>query len=768
MRYGVSYKRILVLGLIAMSVIQAMIYTGIGPGVSYNAGLSPKSFYPIYLSLFVWQPGYTGSLAPISTPIQIALNSVYQTILIYAGEWAMWFSYAFVPVVIAAIGAFYLILEMLDSFYVGLHRKINHTLAFIFSLFLIFYSNYLTDYYILCMIPFVLLFAFKAFKENASGHGITAGTKIDAVISSSIFLAFTGYDVVPSISFFITIAIVLVALSRKGTRIALTKCIALVIAVALAVNTNFILNAYIAYTNFHAEYFNNYSINTGLYSNTAQLPYNLLGTNIAFPTGVFPLSSMLVFLLFLSGVYAAMSGIYKNKAKLDASAFAIALTIAWLASLFLFSSSSMPFGSIFSILVNHFSFLISVRSSSIQLFPFLIVPIVTMAAIGAAHVYETLGGYGSKTRTLLVIGLVILLVAYVYQNDIVNNSQAGVTMGATPQYVWNIVSYIDNQSGDYNIGTLPPSPSFMLTNWYRYGEDVYAELIPQHAVFTGGYAPSTPLIGEDIESAEYADYLAIPVSQKDVNTSISNLLGIFGIRYVIVQGDAKANGQILFSFNNIYTNLNNSKGIEFVGYFGNSNIYQNERYVPLVYSSRIYNAGNSNTADIFAMISNNSFNISSNSVYSRYINGFNTSSLLSVSINPLYSSNRTPQSVNATLPLPKLHYSQETPTLIKVDVVNATSPFYLVLRETYDTHWTAYYGNGTALNQSSHLAVNGFANAWYIAKKGKYTITLHYTLQSVAWASWLISVFSLILVGYLRILIFRNKTKKWVMGTHGV
>ena len=58
MDMNITYKSVLVLGLIAMSVIQAMIYTGIGPGVSYNVGLSPKSFYPIYLSPFLWQHIY--------------------------------------------------------------------------------------------------------------------------------------------------------------------------------------------------------------------------------------------------------------------------------------------------------------------------------------------------------------------------------------------------------------------------------------------------------------------------------------------------------------------------------------------------------------------------------------------------------------------------------------------------------------------------------------------------------------------------------------
>ena len=72
-------------------------------------------------------------------------------------------------------------------------------------------------------------------------------------------------------------------------------------------------------------------------------------------------------------------------------------------------------------------------------------------------------------------------------------------------------------------------------------------------------------------------------------------------------------------------------------------------------------------------------------------------------------------------------------------VHNATTPYYLVFRETYDPHWAALYSNGIEVNHRDHIAVNGFANAWYMNKTGNYTITLYYTLQTDAWIAWAVS-----------------------------
>ena len=84
-------------------------------------------------------------------------------------------------------------------------------------------------------------------------------------------------------------------------------------------------------------------------------------------------------------------------------------------------------------------------------------------------------------------------------------------------------------------------------------------------------------------------------------------------------------------------------------------------------------------------------------------------------------------------------------------MTNATTPFYLVFRETYGNDWKSYINNKPIPN-IDHITVNGFANAWYINKTGNYTITLYYTIQTYADITWVISFIALfitIAIGYL-------------------
>jgi hypothetical protein len=146
-----------------------------------------------------------------------------------------------------------------------------------------------------------------------------------------------------------------------------------------------------------------------------------------------------------------------------------------------------------------------------------------------------------------------------------------------------------------------------------------------------------------------------------------------------------------------------------------------------VYASNVENLGNASTAEIFDRISNSTFNIQNTSVFATNITGF-------------YNDSNT---INATpishFSKPGIRFVVDNPTQVTVHVTNATTPFYLVYRETYDKHWAAYYSNGSEVNPYDHIVVNGFANAWYMNKTGNYTITLYYTLQTDADIMWVVS-----------------------------
>ncbi len=102
----------------------------------------------------------------------------------------------------------------------------------------------------------------------------------------------------------------------------------------------------------------------------------------------------------------------------------------------------------------------------------------------------------------------------------------------------------------------------------------------------------------------------------------------------------------------------------------------------------------------------------------------------------IYELNTTAPIISANASITGFSFAD--PTRVYV-TVNATQPFDLVFRESYDPRWAAYYPNGTAVNGSQHTMVGGYANSWHIQKIGNYTMELYYTPQTMAWVSWAIS-----------------------------
>ena len=124
---------------------------------------------------------------------------------------------------------------------------------------------------------------------------------------------------------------------------------------------------------------------------------------------------------------------------------------------------------------------------------------------------------------------------------------------------------------------------------------------------------------------------------------------------------------------------------------------------------------------------------------------------------PIYSSFRTNEKANYFLliqkgkelkeNLPEISYKKINPTKYLVNVKNAQDPFYLVQLENYDTYWNAKIDKNKI---EEHKKVFGYANAWYINKKGNYNVVIEYAPQKYFYFSLFISLtFLLILVIYL-------------------
>ena len=112
-------------------------------------------------------------------------------------------------------------------------------------------------------------------------------------------------------------------------------------------------------------------------------------------------------------------------------------------------------------------------------------------------------------------------------------------------------------------------------------------------------------------------------------------------------------------------------------------------------------------------------------------------------------------SSNATLEI-----TYNDPTTYKVQA-NSTSPFFLVLAQTYATGWTASV-NGTKL--TTHIKDDNGFNSWYIDYTGNMTIDIYYEPQTTYIAALTVSIVVILSVTFYVILAtvrnVKTKSKK--------
>jgi hypothetical protein len=109
-----------------------------------------------------------------------------------------------------------------------------------------------------------------------------------------------------------------------------------------------------------------------------------------------------------------------------------------------------------------------------------------------------------------------------------------------------------------------------------------------------------------------------------------------------------------------------------------------------------------------------------------------------------------------TLYQPDISFQKLNPTKYIVHA-NASTPFSLILSESYHKDWVAYV-DGQQVPDEYHFTANGYANGWYINKTGMFTITLEFWSQNLFYIGSAISIVTLILC-----ILFVSKDKIKIM-----
>ena len=714
------HKVWVVAGIILVAIVlNFALYLHFGYAFGGDQDLTVPTLSSLYNSFFSWTfYNYTGLVTPTGSILDLLFGFDIAIYKLFGLQWG-YIIFTSIYYWIGAFGIFLLVYE--------LTKNLNNSSAYIAGISAAIIAIFEFDSHLktltssIIFLPYIVLFTYFIIKnlESKKSNSINL---LGLIVSISFLLASGGGSyIIQNLIFLLFFALFIFLILPGRYYFRFLKYTGLAALLSILVNISWIFSTYIFTKNVGNQYFNTSSVNAlSLLSSksiTALLGFGSISSNLS---GIVLLS---IFLIAVIGFLKAL----RNRTKLHLE-FGISLALLSIYLIFVVFGTGInkPFGILFAFGVKIIPYLLVFRYTYFATHYMLLFAMAILFGVGIAYVIKFAKDNKNKFLSFCIYALIFLiLITYLYSFDYLQIS--GTTKTAIPEHVFNISDYINSQNGTFSIATLPMASNWQSTNWY-YGTNVYSSLINK-PTYTGSYTYYNEIFFP-ISTSLYANNVGFKADTENVSgIDISNGFGIFGIRYIIVQGDALTESPCAvcyispFSFNTIYSNLNESKNISFIGKFGNSSIYKNNNYVPLVYGSNLFRLINSENSNVFDIIENDSFDIQDNSVYSGFYNDSNTI-------------NETPI---ANFSKPNISFVENTPTKVTVHVSNATTPYYLVFRETYDPHWAAFYSNGTEVNPRDHITVNGFANAWYMNKTGNYTVTLYYTLQTDTWIAWGVS-----------------------------
>jgi hypothetical protein len=652
---------------------------------------------------------------------------------------------------VAGIGMLLLVYELLNN------KKVFSKSAaaggvfasFLFTLHFAMFSELGLSFFSVSLLPFSILFLLFFLKSIYSNR-FSYSYFILSVFSIAFELSILGNSqIIQGFLIILLTSLFMALFAQKEYRLKSLLFVIGILLVSIAINASWLVMGYMATASISNELQLFQGNSQGDFVNY-YLPL-VMGYSQALPnTGGFAFSNVLFDIIIAILSIGSLFYVRREREHTLTNPVIIALVTSLILIFAAGASIHKPFGLVFSSLYKYIPYLVVFRYGGASHYEILFL-VSVLSGFTISKILESTYNKKKIYTYAVLAGVVILLSYYLYVGSIIQLTIPGIPwsthilpfINKIPSHTSNIASYINVQKGSFAVATLPTDDDWHLATWYD-APDIYSSLI-NNPVYTGGFTAYSEFFFPPSED-EY-QYIGELIEQHNdtANLSIANGLGIFGIKYIIVQGNTANvtfgpnHPLIAYSFNDIYSNLNRSRAVYFTKRYGNSSIYTNTRAVNLVYATNLYTINSTDSQTIINQVLNRSFNISNFSVYSK---NFSAPILWYGSIN-IFKSNNSDINAVHNFSRPKISFDYASPTKVTVHVHNATTPYYLVFRETYDPHWAAFYSNGTEVNQSDHIAVNGFANAWYMDKTGNYTITLYYTLQTDAWIAWAVSFMAL-------------------------
>ncbi|MEM3504443.1 MAG: hypothetical protein QW134_09515, partial [Nitrososphaeria archaeon] len=718
MRNDLKYL-IILLAVVAIAINTIVYYKG-SYIIDNEVGLAISNINSYTQTFWTWSYlDYSGLMNIPNTNILTSILGVFSLFLNYVSGIAA--SQIFSTILLkwlGFLGMFLLVLELTKNINFKISLFSSAISAIIFTFHFESQPGFLGILAI--FLPFVFYFYIRLLKdlELRNLGGMRANLAF-LIFSLSLFYGFGGFGSVLQNTIFLIVAFVVISITLQRKILSKNlKYTAFAFFVTFLINLPWILITYVFSKNIaYTQYFNSLS-NFFLNKYAVSIPEIALyfGPNLS----SFKIGSLFIFDLIIILIFSLIGVILfaKNKPVKNSNRIVIGLLVAYLFIFAIAATVSKPFGLLYKYFLKLVPYLMVFRFPYPSFHYLFLFVVATFFGIATAYLLNSLfrSTVTHKRSFLIVIVafITIIVSVYIYGFDFLPTSNVLITTPNNPALtvyyhlpnsVFNISDYINKQKGLFSVGILPTTQGSEVNKYY-FGPSVYLWLINK-PIYTGGYsidqAFNPPSTYEFYYfPGEYADNYNLSNANHFNKRYLSNTLGIFGIKYIIVQGDAleKANCTICtftsFNYSSIYFVLNNSNNISFISRYNNTFLYENNNIVPLVYASRLTLIKYSNLSTVFDAFGNSTFSIQNNSLYTKNITILNAYGPTEGNLSFYSLSLKNTIFYNiSNFSQPNVSFVQNTPTSVTVHVTNATTPYYLVFRETYDPHWAAFYSNGT-------------------------------------------------------------------------
>lgn len=106
---------------------------------------------------------------------------------------------------------------------------------------------------------------------------------------------------------------------------------------------------------------------------------------------------------------------------------------------------------------------------------------------------------------------------------------------------------------------------------------------------------------------------------------------------------------------------------------------------------------------------------------------------------------------------PTIKFVKNNQSEYTVSVINANSPYFLVLSQSFHPLWTAQFSD-TKEEIKTHNLVNSYANAWYINRPGTYTVKIVFSAEKYLFIGKIVSFTSIIIsILFFTVILIRKK-----------